>query len=51
LLILAFAIICEPSNFDYQLLPYCNQGEISTDFGVNDVVAVPNVLREKINER
>jgi len=47
LLILAFAIICEPSNFDYQLLPYCNQGEISTDFGVNDIIAVPNVLREK----
>ncbi|MBL7148258.1 MAG: radical SAM protein [Nanoarchaeota archaeon] len=47
LLILAFAIICESSNFDYQLLPYCNQGEISTDFGVNDAVAVPNILREK----
>ena len=47
LLILAFAIICEPSNFDYQLLPYCNQGEMSTDFGVNDCIAIPNVLREK----
>ena len=47
LLILAFAIICDPTNFDYQLLPYCNQGEISTDFGVNDATAVPNILREK----
>jgi len=46
LLILAFAIICEPSNFDYHLLPYCNQGEVSTDFGVNDCIAMPNVLRE-----
>jgi len=51
LLILAFAIICEPDNFDYQLLPYCNQGEISTDLGINDAVAVPNVLREKLNEK
>ena len=49
LLILAFAIICEPNNLDYQLLPYCNQGQISTDFGVNDAVAMPNILRERLN--
>ena len=50
LLILAFAVICDPNNFDYSLLPYCNQGEISTEFGVNEAIAVPNILREKRNK-
>jgi len=49
LLLLVFAIICDPNTFDCSLLPYCNEGEISTDFGINDAVAIPNILREKLS--
>ncbi|MFH1850419.1 MAG: radical SAM protein [archaeon] len=44
-MILAFAVICDPARIDYQVMSCCNQGEISTDYGISRATALVNVRR------